>query len=187
MNQADIVTAVKRKYRITGATLDSDIAEAVVFAVDSLAPYIKRVSVDTSLTANRTTESVTVPVAGADVRKIYTKGSSGYWQQFSDYTKDGDLILFTSWLEDSTQIRLHLRTPFTIATIAQIPLSYKQAVIRLACSEFATMLAGDKSRYNIYAQSNGARAVDNMLDLADYYETKAEKVLLSLGVSEALD
>lgn len=186
MTEADIRNAVKRKYRITAATLDTDINEAVAIAVEALAPFVKQSTVNNALTANSDTDSLTIPVAGADLVKIYTKGSSGVFEKFDSYSKHGDVIYLRSWLEDATAIRLHLKIPFTVATLAAVPVAFKRSIVDLACGEFATMLAGDKSRYNIYSQSNGARAVSNMLDLAEFYEAKATRQLVRLASGEAL-
>jgi len=186
MNPTNMRAEVVRKFRIVGSALNADIDECVVIAVESLSPYIKKSVTDTSLTATSSTDSLTIPTAGADLEKIYVKGSSGLWQKYDDYSKIGDVIYLRSWLDASTSIRLHLKVPYVIGDLANIPYPYKRPLIELACAEFATMLAGDKSRYNIYAQSNGARAVDNMLDLAGFYEEKARRALVLIGGGESL-
>lgn len=188
MDSASLILAIKRKFRLTGTTLDADITAAITLAVHSLAPYIKKSIVDSSLTANSTTDSLTIPVAytGADLTNIFVKESDGIWRKFVNYSKYDDVIYLREYLDDATSIRLHLKVPFTYAQVATIPLAYCRPLIELSCAEFATMLAGDKSAYNIYAQSNGARAVDNMLDLAEYYERTAERRLIKLNAGESV-
>lgn len=188
MDSASLILAIKRKFRLTGATLDTDITASITLAVNSLAPYIKKSVVDSSLTANSTDDFLTIPVAytGADLTNIFVKESNGLWRKFVDYSKDGDIIYLREYLDNASSIRLHLRVPFTFAQVATIPLAYSRALVELSCAEFATMLAGDKSSYNIYAQSNGARAVDNMLDLAEYYERTAERRLIKLNAGESV-
>lgn len=186
MTTANLRAEIIRRFRIVGSTLNADIDECVIIAVESLSPYIKKSTVDTSLTAQSTTDSLTIPAAGADLEKVYTKGTSNSWEKFDDWTRMGDVIYLRSWLEDSTSVRLHLKVPYVIGDLSVIPQPFKRPIIDIASGEFATMLAGDKVRYNIYAQSNGARAVDNMLDLATYYEEKARRQLVLLGGGEAL-
>ncbi len=50
-----------------------------------------------------------------------------------------------------------------------------QAVYWYAQAEFYDYLAGNNSKYNIYMQSTGARAVDNMHDESVYFNQKADE------------
>ena len=180
MTTNDYRDAVKRKYRITVSTLDTDIQKCVEDAVPLLAPYVKKTAVDTSLTATSETESLTIPTSGADLRKLMIDGHT-----FDSYFKDGDIVYLTDY-PPAGAVKLFLRVPYEVADIEDIPFTYQTAMIELSCAQFATLLAGSKSAYNIYSQANGARSVDNMLDLAEWYEDRAERRLLKLGGSEAL-
>lgn len=184
---ADIITKVKSRYRITGTSLDTDIDDCADTAIELLAPYVKKSVVDTSLTLDSTAETITIPTAGADLRRLEIKDSgTGYWHKVESYRKDGDTVYFQETLSAGSQVRLFLRVPFTVATSEEIPFQFRQVLFDLASAEFASLLAGDKARYNVYSQSNGARAVDNMLDMADFYERRAMTRLNRLDTSEAL-
>lgn len=188
MTTTEARDAVKRKFKITVATLNDDIDECVSTAVDLLSPYVKRPVVDETLTGvSSSTDSLTPTalVDDVDIRSMYVK-SNELWEKYDNYRVDGNMILLKSWLEDGSDVRLFLKVPFTIADIEDIPAVVTRPMVELACAEFATMLAGDKSRYNIYSQATGARAVDNMIDLAEYYEGRAERRLQKLSDGEGL-
>lgn len=176
MTTAEARTSIKRKFKITGSTLDTDIDEAVATAVDLLAPFIKKPIIDTYNVASGSDTQYLEPVlltTDADLIAVNITGGSTINEPFTDYTRRGNRILLKQWLADDTDVTLFLEVPYTITTIADIPRMYTRPMIELASAEFATTLAGDKSRYNIYSQQTGARGVDNMLDLAEYYETRA--------------
>lgn len=188
MTAEDLEDLVKKKFRIQGSDLDEDISDSVEAAVDTLSPYVEKAVTNDEATADSDDQSFDLPsaVSGADLIAIFSKSSGDIWTKFSDYVKFEDTIYLKAWVEDGTQFRLHVRQPFTIDDIADVPIKYKRGLVDAACAEFATVLAGDKTKYNIYAQSNGARAVDNMLDLADYYERKAVRRFERLSAGEAL-
>lgn len=59
----------------------------------------------------------------------------------------------------------------TIPTYLQLP------VLWYAMSEFFEYLGSNKAKYNIYAQQSGARGVDNMADVSEFYEQRADNYI----------
>lgn len=185
MTTAEYRDRVKSRFRITGAILDDDIEDCVTDALSYLAPFIQESVVDETLTADSNTETLTIPTAGATLRRMSLRsGTSGLFQPFNDYYVEGDVIYLQSYADDATTVRLHLSVPYSV--VADLPATFSQILLLYSCSEFASLLAGDKSRYNIYSQSTGARGVDNMSDLADFYENRGERLARKLATSEVI-
>lgn len=190
MESSDLVAAVKSKFRITISDLDTDVTDCVQTSLDLLTPSLKSTIIDESVTLTSSDSSIDISDLTSlddyteqtieqfvDLVSVFIKDSSSDdWQHFTDYSRSGNMIYLRRYLNAS--VRLVLRAPITdIANVASLPAPYSRVLIDLACAEFCTLLAGDKSCYNIYAQTNGARAVDNMLDLSDFYTNRAERRL----------
>lgn len=170
---------VKRRFRVLDTSLDTEIEDSVKSAIPLLAPYVRKKGIE-ELSANSTDQSIAFAPSGAvepDVTRIYVKGSSDVWELFSDYFYEDGIIYFQEWLEDGTTIQVHYKCMYQEADIADVSDLYKTGLADFACAEFAGLLAGDKSKYNMLGQSSGARGVDNMLDLQVHYENQADRHL----------
>lgn len=54
-----------------------------------------------------------------------------------------------------------------------LPNRYEEAVYWFIMASFYDYLCGNKSKFNIYMQTNGGNAIDDLRAEADYYENKA--------------
>ena len=172
---------IKRRLGIREIDLqfDSDIDDFVVEGVNSLFPIVQAElpPEDYVLPANESEidlrdESLTGFILS--VRRLKVQAEDGGFNSFDDYTIHGH----TLYLYDSTS------SPRTIRieglgryVVDSVPLEYAQVIINWAMSEFYSLLTGDKRKYNIYTQTTGARSVDNLRDLSDYYLDRGNQIL----------
>lgn len=171
---------VKRRFRLTTTDLDADVDASVEMAIDGLAPFVKK-EVSTTTTVSSNAASVS-----GEPRSVYVQDTNSDYYLRDDWTFIAGEVVFISEITDGTSVKVVSYVPYDIADIADIPVHLRRALVCLASSEFALLLAGDKSAYNIYAQSNGARSVDNMMDLSNYNQTMAERLLQPLSESEGV-
>lgn len=178
---------VKVKFDIPAATttLDASIDEAVKTALTLLSPFVNNpLTVNTSVSLAQTATSFTLPVAGSTLKRLHLAFSNGHQVLWTDWTQHNDTILLTENLPGAAVVSIYAEGD--LASGATVSERFAPAYIDYACSEFATTLAGSKSKYNIYAQTTGARGVDNMLDLAEFYEQRAERRITRVADSEGL-
>ena len=141
--------------------------------------------VDSTVSLASTDTEFSLPVAGSTVKRLHMTLSDGHEFGWTDWTQHGDKILITDNLPGAVTVKLYADGDYTIADT--IPARYTPALIDWSCSEFATTLAGSKSKYNVYAQTTGARGVDNMLDLAEFYEQRAERRIIRVADGEGMN
>jgi hypothetical protein len=181
---------VKRKFQIptSDTGFDADIDDAVSMACDLISPFSKRkIPEDTSITLSANQSSFTIPSAGSEINRIYIRSSSSYqYALFTDWTQDGDTIYMYENFDSSMQLKILAYGDFDTSTIASISNAMCIPLIDFACSEFASFLAGNKTKYNIYMQNTGARAVDNLLNMSEWYEGRALKRLEKIADAEGL-
>lgn len=184
MTPTQALAKVKKKFDLVSTTdLDTYITDAIETASLLLAPYIATpLTVDTTVSLTTSSTKFTLPVAGSTVKRLNIKSSSGDEVAFTSWSQHGDVILLNDYLPYSATIYVYADKPLT--TSDTVPLRFAPAWVDFGCSEFATTLAGSKSKYNIYAQATGARAVDNMLDLAEFYEQRAERRVSKIAEPE---
>lgn len=99
----------------------------------------------------------------------------GGWRRVSDFHHHGTLLYIDDTPVTASLLRIYGIAPF--AAEADVPTYLQQALIWLSMAEFYDYLAGNKSAYNIYMESTGARGVDNMQDMSAYFESKASQHL----------
>lgn len=191
MTTAEARTAVKARLGITATTWDTNqIDPFVVSAVSRLYPRAKKevpVQTITSFTVDNlgevalTLSTLASPILEA--RKIETY--DGYaWSRVTDTYHHGDTLVIRGITDEVTSIRIYGLINFTAITDVYDWLT--QAVIWYAMAEFYDYLAGNKRSYNIYAQSSGARAVDNMADQSAYYGAQADRYIEEQNTSYGL-
>ena len=187
MTPTQALAKVKKKFNLSSVTtFDTIITDCIETASLLLAPYVnKPLTVDTSVSLASTDTSFTLPVAGSTVRRIHLVLSDGHEVLWTDWTQHGDTILLTDNLPGSCTVHLYADGDYEAADT--VDLRFAPAWIDWACSEFATTLAGDKTSYNTYSQTTGARSVDNMLDLAEFYEQRAERRIIRVADAEGLN
>lgn len=183
MTSTEARTRVKFKFGIpsTVTTFDDDIDESVSAAIDVLAPYLSGVpQMDESLSlASGQNELTWIAVNDSIERIWYRTTSSSDWILTTDWYvipatayEDGRII-FTESFGTAVDLRILMYAPHRLVDIALFTATQITPLIDFACSEFASMLAGSKSHFNAYSQTSGARGVDSMTDLSNFYEGRA--------------
>lgn len=167
---------VKVKYSIPSATtsLDASIDACVTTAIDWLASYVSVPG--TADTTQSLASSVNTLTYASEVYKIfYRYSTTSDWLLTTAWQQVGGIIYFYENFGGAVSLKILPRSYYTTATIATIPVSLTVPLIDMACAELATVFAGNKSKYNIYSQTNGARGVDNMLSLSEFYRNSARE------------
>jgi len=169
--------SVKKRLDIASSVLvfDDAIDEFVLSGVKRLYPIAQRelpvqtssVVVDNYGEATVDLSVLVTPCKAA--RKV--EYSTGYGFTNSDDNYHHGVMLYLRDLPSGTAtLRIYGLTNYVLDTVTE---ELESPVFWYAMSEFYTYLVGNKSKYSIYSQSTGARSVDNMQELADYYEQKA--------------
>ena len=191
MTTADAVARVKRKFGIAQAdtSLDTDITDAVSTGIDCLAPYLEQpLTEDNSVTLAANASSFTNPVAGSEIRKIYFQptSSSYNWLLITEWSIVNDVIyIYDSFTVDGS-IKILATGEYDDTETSTIPRDFTVPLIDFACSEFASYLAGDKSKFNIYSQVTGVAGVSEMISLSEYYENRANARVRQIANSSDL-
>lgn len=107
------------------------------------------------------------------VRKVEVSNGAAGWLRTSDFYHQGTFLYIQDLDGSITQARLYANGVFTLDNLAD---DLEPPVVWFAMSEFYDFLAGNKRKYNSY-MNNGAREVDNMNELSDYFERKANVYL----------
>lgn len=181
MIAATALASVKTRLSIESGvtTFDAAINEFVLSAVSRLYPIAQKelVPEEKTVTPDGYGE-VVVSLSGLtgapqSIRKVEAY-SGGAWSENVDDVYHQGTNLYVRGLDGAvTKLRLY---GVGLFALADVPVYLEQAIIWFAMSEFYDLMAGSKSKYNIYMQS-GARNVDNMQDESDRYEQKANVYL----------
>jgi hypothetical protein len=175
---AAALTAVKYRLDIlnTDTTFDAQLTDYINQAVNRLYP---RTGVEVAAqTANLTVDTygegtvdlsaLSTPVT--DVR--FVEVTEGYAMYPADSKMVHGTILRLRDLPTSvTQVKIWGLNSFTLATV---PASLELAIYWYAMSEFYENLAGNKRKFNIYMQTTGVSAMQEMRQEALFYEQKAD-------------
>lgn len=185
MTPTQALAKVKKKFDLsTISTFDTLITDCIETASYLLAPYIRKpLTVATSVSLDQTDTNFTLPTSGSILKRLYLTYNDTP-MLFTDWTQEGDTILLTGTLPHGATTAIYALGDYAPADI--IPTKAAPGWVDFACAEFATTLAGSKSKYNIYAQQTGARGVDNMLDLAAYYSQEADRKLSRVADAEGI-
>lgn len=180
MLAADARAAVKKRLDIASSvtTFDSDIDTFVTESVKRLYPFAQR-EVDPqevtgiSVTGGRARVDLsTISTPVDSVRFVEQSEGDSYWSP-AEHAQHGTLLDVQDLSSSVTKLQIYGLGKFTLANLYDY---LEQAVIYYACAEFYKFLIGNKRKYNVY-MSNGRAAVENMQDVADYYEQQANQYL----------
>lgn len=177
---ADARNAVKKRLDIATAitTFDSDIDQFVTESVKRLYPFAQyefdaQVVTGLSVTGGRIKIDLsTLAVPVASVRFVEASDDGNYWSPV-DHSQHGTFLTIDDVDTSTTRLQVYGLGKFTLANLYDY---LEQAVVYYACAEFYKFLIGNKRKYNVYMQ-NGRANVDNMQDIADYYEQQANQYL----------
>lgn len=162
-------------------TFDSIISSCLSDAVDRLAPTVFR-EVDALLvpvTPSHGGEAIVdlsqLDVALDDIRELEAVDSFTRWP-VDTYRMHGTELKVRD-IGSATSLKIYGLQAYTLVTL---PPFLKPAVFYYAQSIFYTFLLSNKAKYNVYMQ-NGGRAVDEMANLVDFWETKGDDFLKDKG------
>lgn len=171
--------SVKRRLDIADAdtTWDSQLAEFIQSGVKRLYPLVQRevAPVEVSVSVDDGEAVVDLSTQSLDEVRAVESYQGTYWAEVDDFIHHAGQLYIQGLPDATTAVKLYGRSRYTLTsseTSATVPQELEQAVFWYAMSEFYDFLAGNKRKYNLYT-NNGARGVDNMIDLSDRYEQKA--------------
>lgn len=180
MNTTAARNSIKKRLDIDSSqtAFDEAIDEFVLSGVNRLYPIAQQevdiqtasINVDEFGEASVDLSALTVPCLAA--RKVEYSTGSGFYGATETF-HHGKFLLIRELPHGASSVKIYGVTSFDLASV---PSFLEQAVIWYAISEFYDLCASNKRKYNLY-MDNGARAVDNMRDEADYYEQKANAYL----------
>lgn len=182
MTTTEALAAAKNRLGIASSdtSWDTQLTDFFDMAVDRLFPRVQK-----EIAAQETTPTIddygeaTISLTGLstpldDVRLVEaTEGNQ--WYSADRIFRHSTNLRVRDLAPTVTSLRIYGLKKYVVSGAAvDIPEHMEQPVLWYMMSEFFDYLGGNKSRYNIYAQSAGARTVDNMRDESDYYEAKAD-------------
>lgn len=178
MNEAKALKSLKNRLDIDAddTTFDGMLKEYLGDGVTRLSPTVynevdpieKQVSTDEK---GRTVVDLTEDALD-DVRFVEANDSGGM-EELTNTRVHANKLYIRGLSSDVSTVTVYGLCEYDMR---DLPRYLHVAVYWFAMSEFYNFLVGNKSRYNAYMQ-NGRGDVDEMQDLADFYETKAEKYL----------
>jgi hypothetical protein len=187
MTGATALVSVKNRLAIFDTTYDVQLADYIAAAVGRLFPRAGA-EIDPQTVTTATVDSYgevtidlsTLPTPVADSRYVEGAGT-GAWFPIDSKFVHGKKLRLRDVPNYTTSFRIYGINRFVLdpsnAANTTIPQELELAVIWYAMAEFYENLTGSKKNYNIYMQTVGARAIDNMRDEAIYYEQKADQYL----------
>lgn len=152
---------------------DEDLVDYLTTSVDRLYPFITKEVTDTTVVISDPDYKFTLPTTIDSIRFVH----DGADQRISDFIQHDRTVIINADKFDYGTLTIYGNAKYTLDTLDSW---LKLPVIWYAMSEFYDSLIGDARKYNIYMQT-GARQVDNMRDLADFYEEKANSYLQDRG------
>lgn len=182
MDKNTLRSKVKRRLGIKEdeTQFDADIDDFVQESVASLFPIVQKeiAPEDFDLPAGENTFNLITPDVSLRIKSIRRleiyDPSNDTWNPTDEYTQHGSQILLYESFHETKKIRVYGLGPHSYA---DLPIELIQVVINWAISEFYSMLVGDKRKYNIYTQSNGARSVDNFSSTSQFYLDRGNQLL----------
>lgn len=178
MDETTALTSIKNRVSIVTTDFDvqlKDFYRAAVkrlypMAQKEIAPQTVSVSVDTYGEAVVDLSSISL----TDVRAVEAS-NGGAWYTIDSIFRHGTQLRVRDLDTSVTQLRLYGLQRFVVdgSGVVALPDELEEPVLWFMASAFFDMLAGNKSKYNLYMQSAGGNAVDDMRAEADYYEQRA--------------
>lgn len=177
-------TKIKTKLDISDTTFDSMLLECIEQALPRLAPYVQyHLAEDTTVTLAVDDDKFTLPVSTSQLDKLFVRTSTNeVWREVNLWRQQRAVVYLNEKASTTTYVKILAHRPYlyTDADLALLASDYPAAMLPLylyAMAEFATMLVGNKRKFNIYQQSNGSRTLDEMRQLVEWYENRAERIL----------
>ncbi|WP_299376743.1 hypothetical protein [uncultured Kiloniella sp.] len=184
MTKAQALAAAKSKLALDDiTTFDTKIEDFFEAAVARLYPKVqKEIGAQTVAAAPDTYGEVTIDLSAlttplTDVRLV--EAYESYYYPVDSIFRHGTSLRIQQLNTAVSAFRIYGLEKFAVVSddVPGLPGEFFLPIVWYMMSEFFDYLLGDKSRYNIYAQSSGARAVDNMESEATYYADKADEYI----------
>lgn len=175
MYKEDALKSLKKRLDIDDVITDFDeqLSEYLDDAASRLSPSIYDEADPFTVTITRDSNGFVVlslsDEAIDDVRKVELIDSGGRTDADS-FRVHGSFLYLSDVPTGVSQIIIYGLCEFTLDTV---PRYLHLPVYYYAMSEFYGFLMANKASYNVYMQ-NGRAATDNMKDIADYFEQKAD-------------
>lgn len=177
-------TRIKTKLNIVDTTFDAELLECIEQAVPRLSPFVQyQLAADTSVTLATGDDSFTLPVSGSALQRLYARTSStDVWREVDLWRQHRSTVYIQEPIGTTTYLKIVASRPFVYsdADLALLAADYPAAMLPLylyAMAEFATMIVGNKRKFNIYQQMNGVRTLNEMQELVNFYENRAATIL----------
>lgn len=175
---------IKTKLDINDTTFDTMLLDCIEQAIPRLAPYVKySLAEDTSVTLAAGADSFTMPNATSQLDRLYYRSNStDVWRELDLWRQNRSTVYISEAFSSAVTLKVIAKRPYvnTDADVALLMVDSPAAMLPLylySMCEFATMVVGNKRKFSIYQQMNGVRTVAEMQDLANWYETRAERIL----------
>lgn len=177
-------TRIKTKLNIVDTTFDAELLECIEQAVPRLSPFVQyQLPSDTSVSLSTDTDTFSLPVSGSSLQKLYARTSStDVWREIDFWRQHRDEVTIHENIGTTTYLKIYAHRPYLYADseLALLASDYPAAMLPLylyAMAEFATMIVGNKRKFNIYQQMNGVRTLNEMQELVNFYENRAATIL----------
>lgn len=178
MDSTKALERVKTRLHIAASNtdFDADINDYVESAVNRLYPMVTKLmdTREVTLTSNSQTVELQSGAEGVSFIEIIQDGEYDFYEE---YSLVGRKIRFDNSQTSGRKFAITEYTRHTYAAITDIPAEYELVVVYWAMSEFYEFLAGNKRKYSVYMNSAGTNAVDNMQDMVDRLEERANDIL----------
>lgn len=177
---------IKTKLDILSAVTDFDsiINDCLEQAIPRLKPFFQyKIAEDTSVSILTGVSQLTLPTSGSSLEKLFSRtNTTDPYSDVDVYRQWRDIIYLDQAVGTTTYFKIHATRPFgyTDADLALLATDYPDAMLPLyllACAEFATVLVGNKRKFNVYQQMNGVRTLSEMQDLTEHYENRAMRMM----------
>lgn len=184
MTTTEALTAAKNRLYLEGSTdFDTELTDFFDTAVDRLYPSVMKEVAPETITATvddygeATVELSTLTTPLDDVRMVEaTQGQ--HWYSADNIFRHATSLRVRGLENTVTQLKLYGLKKYVVSgSSVDLPEYWELPVIWYMMSEFYDMLAGNKSKFNVYTQQSGGNAVDDMRSEAEYYESKAERYI----------
>jgi hypothetical protein len=181
-----IRSSVKVKLDIPAATttFDAMLLECITQAIPRLSPWIQyQIAEDTSVSLASGADSFTLPVATSSLQRMYIRQASTYpWQEIDIWRQHRNTIYLSEPIGTAYSVKVIASRPYadSDADMALLMVDCPAALLPLynfVMAEFATMLVGNKRKFNLYQQMNGVRTLSEMQELVQFYERRAVEIL----------